>query len=586
MRRLKSSLVWKLTVWFLLLSFLPLAVMTIFVRQTVSDTFADLASDDTRSQTKLLANEVSTSIDERQVQGIFADFNNDTQFAFLVGEKGRYLSHSDETKVGRSVSEDFSAEVAEKLTAGGEVDVTESATGQLIGFSSVPGAFYTAVLVVDGSVISSPVARIERAAIIQLAVSLALISIAGGTVIWFVFKPIQKLTRAAEELGAGNLEVQIDPSEMEGELEILTLAFNGMARQLRGAYDDLEQRVEARTEALRESEERYRALFEESRDPIFVSLHDKVVAANQAGLEAFGFTQEEAIGSDVRDRFVDQADRDRFRQEMESVGYVTDFEVKLRKQDGQVMDCLLTASSRQSQDGSVGEVQGIARDVTERKRAEETLLQQTRELAVLEERNRMAREIHDTLAQGFTGIFLQLEAGEQALDESPLEVASHLNQAKTLARDSLQEARRSVWNLLPHALEDRSLEVALREEVDRLVGESQEKASFDLIGSPSALSSDIQTALFRICQESLTNVKKHAGATEVSVTLTFGPESVDLHVKDNGKGFDTSNPNGATDQGGFGLTGMQQRAESVGGNLIVKSHQGKGTQVEVRIPKE
>ena len=586
MRRLKSSLVWKLTVWFLLLSFLPLAVMTIFVRQTVSDTFADLAADDTRSQAKLLAIEVSTSIDERQVQPILADFRNGTQLAFLLGEKGKYVNHSDEAKVGLSVFDDFSAEVAEKLVAGGDVDVVQSAAGQLIGFSSVPGAFYTAVLVVDGSVVSSPVARIERAAIIQLAVSLALISIAGGIVIWFVFKPIQKLTRAAEELGAGNLEVQIDPSEMEGELEVLTLAFNDMARQLRGAHDDLEQIVESRTEELRESEERYRALFEESRDPIFISLHGKIVAANQSGLEAFGLTREEAIDSDVGDRFVDPEDRERFRREMANVGYVADFEVKLLKKDGQIIDCLLTASSRQNPDGSVGEVQGIARDVTERKKDEETLLQQTRDLAVLEERNRMAREIHDTLAQGFTGIFLQLEAGEQALEESPDEVANHLNQAKTLARYSLQEARRSVWDLLPHALEDRSLELALREEVERLSAANQEKASFDLIGSPSALSSDIQTALLRICQESLTNIKKHADATEVSVTLTFGPESVDLNVKDNGRGFDAGSPNEASNQGGFGLTGMQQRAESVGGNLIVKSHQGKGTQIEVRIPKE
>jgi len=362
-----------------------------------------------------------------------------------------------------------------------------------------------------------------------------------------------------------------------------------LADQIAPAIENAElytQTIKAE-EALRVSEEQYRALFEESRDAIFVGSHGKLIAVNQASLEIFGFTLEEAIGSDVGDRFVDPADRARFRQEIDRTGYVTDFEAKLRRYDGTVMDCLLTASTRHASDGvATGEVQGIVRDVTEQKAAEETQLQQTRELAVLGERNRMAREIHDTLAQGFTGIVLQLEAGEQALDESPGEVTGHLERAKSLARESLQEARRSVWNLLPHALEGRSLEEALQEEVNRYAGESQGKASFVLLGKPTSLSSEVQTALLRICQESLTNVRKHAEAFEVSVTLVFGPDSVGLDVKDNGKGFDTSMPHGATMQGGFGLTGMEQRAKSLGGNLVVRSEEGKGTLVEVRMPKQ
>jgi len=114
--------------------------------------------------------------------------------------------------------------------------------------------------------------------------------------------------------------------------------------------------------------------------------------------------------------------------------------------------------------------------------------------------------------------------------------------------------------------------------------ERQEKASFTLLGRPTALSSEVQTALLRICQESLTNARKHAGATEVIVTLVFGPDSVGLDVKDNGKGFDPSAPHEAGIQGGFGLTGMEQRARSLGGNLAVKSEKGKGTLVEVRMP--
>ena len=117
----------------------------------------------------------------------------------------------------------------------------------------------------------------------------------------------------------------------------------------------------------------------------------------------------------------------------------------------------------------------LARDITERKRAEETLLDQTRELAVLEERNRKAREIHDTLAQGFTGIVIQIEAAEQAMSKSPGELPDHLTLAKKLGRDSLQEARRSVWNLLPQALEQLPLDAALEAEVTRFPGNGREK---------------------------------------------------------------------------------------------------------------
>ncbi len=226
-----------------------------------------------------------------------------------------------------------------------------------------------------------------------------------------------------------------------------------------------------------------------------------------------------------------------------------------------------------------GAIESI-RDITEHKETEEAL----RDLTVLEERNRMAREIHDTLAQGFTGIVLQLEAAEQGMEESPDEVPYHLRLAKSLARESLQEARRSVWNLLPHALEDRSLNVALREEVHRFGAEGHEKASWSLSGDIRQLPSDVQATLLRICQESLTNVRRHARATEVSVDLTFLPDAVCLAIQDNGAGFDPQRAGDISQQGGVGLTSMEQRARLVEGNFAIKSQKGKGTLIEVTIP--
>ncbi len=216
------------------------------------------------------------------------------------------------------------------------------------------------------------------------------------------------------------------------------------------------------------------------------------------------------------------------------------------------------------------------------------LYQQTRELAVIEERNRMAREIHDTLAQGFTGIILQLEAAEQSLEDGGGRegATQHLARAKTLARESLQAARRSVWNLLPQALEQRSLEAALEDEVRRFQDIGREKARFTLTGARRELRPDVQSALLRICQESLTNIRRHAKAAEVDVALSFEADCVRLHVRDNGVGFDTGARRGEVKPGGggFGLYAMEQRVRLVGGSLLVRSKKGEGTSIEVTVP--
>ena len=332
---------------------------------------------------------------------------------------------------------------------------------------------------------------------------------------------------------------------------------------------------------MRASEERFRTLFEDSSDAIVVTSQDgRVVATNQAAQDLFGFTTEEAIGSNVGDRFADPADRERFREAMSQSASVREFEVRLLKSDWTEMDCLLAATRHFDADGSSLGVQCIIHDISERKRAEET----SRELAVLGERNRMAREIHDTLAQGFTGIVLQLEAAEQAMEGSPLAVGDHLGRAKTLARDSLQEARRSVWDLLPKALESQPIDAALQEEVQQFASAGREKAHFNLSGKSRHLPTRVQTALLRICQESLTNIRRHAGATDVRVDLTFHPDAAHLEVHDNGDGFDFEKAKASEAKKGFGLVGMEQRARLLGGTFSVKSDDGMGTVVEVSIP--
>lgn len=212
------------------------------------------------------------------------------------------------------------------------------------------------------------------------------------------------------------------------------------------------------------------------------------------------------------------------------------------------------------------------------------IFDEARDLAVLEERNRMAREIHDTLAQGFTGIVIQLEAGEQAMERDMDETRSHMGMAKSLARECLAEARRSVWNLLPEALEQNPLDVIIQTEVERFAQTSKAQARFTLMGMRRQLPAVAQAALMRICQESLSNIGKYANADTVDVTLDFALDTVTLTVADDGAGFDPDAVRIEEGGGGFGIIGMRQRARLLRGDVTITSAPGAGAKIEARIP--
>ena len=213
------------------------------------------------------------------------------------------------------------------------------------------------------------------------------------------------------------------------------------------------------------------------------------------------------------------------------------------------------------------------------------LYAQARELAVLEERNRMAREMHDTLAQGFTGIVLQLEAAEQVLGDDVDETLEHLSRARQLARDSLNEARRSVWNLRPRALEQATLADAIRQSLDDYVADGRIEGSFAVEGTVRPLPAEAENTLLRIAQESLTNLRKHAHADHVWVALVYGSEIITLTIRDDGVGFDPSAPPASRHVGGgLGLVGMRERAQAIGAHVQVDSQPGEGAQILVSLP--
>jgi PAS domain S-box-containing protein len=201
--------------------------------------------------------------------------------------------------------------------------------------------------------------------------------------------------------------------------------------------------------------------------------------------------------------------------------------------------------------------------------------EQSRQAAVLAERNRMARDVHDTLAQGFTGVIVQLEAAEYAISEGDRKDAdNHFHRARELARKSLSEARTSVRALRPHALEQDDFWPALKRIIKNTTAGTTLHTTFETQGKVPVLPQVWQENLLRIGQEALTNALKYAHATHFRTRLSCNAKEVRLELSDDGDGFQVKEGHD-----GFGLTGMRERAEEMGGKLKIVSSPGRGTTI-------
>ena len=222
----------------------------------------------------------------------------------------------------------------------------------------------------------------------------------------------------------------------------------------------------------------------------------------------------------------------------------------------------------------------MVRDISEQKNAALRERKQAEEASILEERNRMAREIHDTLAQSFTSIIIHLDAAAQRLTVDPVDAQSHLKTGRILACSGLADARRSVEALRPQILEEGDLQSALDRFANQIFSHTSVRVVCEAIGEPQALLIEVEANLLRIGQEALTNAFKYANASEVSVELRYEESQCVLQIKDNGQGFDSSS---LTVGRGFGLLGMTERAERIGAELMIESHPGQGTEIIVRV---
>jgi signal transduction histidine kinase/PAS domain-containing protein len=206
------------------------------------------------------------------------------------------------------------------------------------------------------------------------------------------------------------------------------------------------------------------------------------------------------------------------------------------------------------------------------------LAEESRQLAIVRDRNHLAREIHDTLAQGYAGILMQIQAAH-ILREQPEQAQHHLDCASNLARESIADARRSVWLLQQDSQSYSDVSSIIVQLVEQMGIGANPKPTVEIIGTPRQISPDLGMHLLRITQESLNNALRHARSNIVRVHLNYTPQQLQIAIEDDGCGFETTRP-----PKGFGLSGMQQRADIIGARLQIQSQPDQGTQITLSLP--
>ncbi|MFN6487489.1 MULTISPECIES: AAA family ATPase [unclassified Nostoc] len=357
-----------------------------------------------------------------------------------------------------------------------------------------------------------------------------------------------------------------------------------LAEHLLANYNrTLEQEVAQRTAALQQSEADLRAHEQELRlitDALPVSIgyidaEKRYRFVNRTYEIWCNCSRDEILGKSVRE-LVDRIDRMSYQMIEPYInqalrGETTTFEVEMPLPVGKKYLSVTLIPDFDANAQVIG-YYALNTDISDRKRAEHA--------SILEERNRMAREIHDTLAQSFTGILLQVGAATQVLADDPEATQVHLEMIEELARAGLAGARRSVSALRPQLLEEGNLESALHRIVAQMRSTTDTALICETQGTAYSLPSEVENNLLRIGQEALTNAIKYASAGEILVELVYNETQCILRVKDDGRGFGV----GCIPlSGGFGLLGMSERAERIGAQLTIQSQPGQGTEIMVII---
>jgi len=352
---------------------------------------------------------------------------------------------------------------------------------------------------------------------------------------------------------------------------------------------DITELVEAE-QALRESEEKYRTLFEQSVDAVSLAAPDgEILEANASWFSLFGYEKEDLATANARNLYADPSQRDDFLKRIATSDTLTD-ELLMRHKNGTVLDMARTVKVRRGRDGALIGFQSVFHDISQQKKATEALKdseQRMRELAEhLEdtrerERTAIARDLHDQVGQSLTALRFDLETTRKQVQAESRPSAAALSDCIEMVDRLAEDVRSLSTELRPGMLDDLGLCAAIEWYAGRFSERTAIACELSLPENDSDLSPTHSVATYRVLQELLTNVARHSHATIVKVRMERISGNLFLTVEDNGKGIDKKHLDSKTS---LGLMGIRERIRPLGGEMLIESTRAKGATVVVRLP--
>jgi signal transduction histidine kinase len=532
---------------------------------------------------------------------------------YLVDSSGQVIYHSHSEHIG----EDFSDQAAIELVLDGWAGAhrTRDLNGQDIvaSFAPVPGTSWSLVTEESWATLTRSSRRYSQFLFILLGLGIVAPTVIVTVGVRRITQPIAQLIQAAQEIAGGHFGRRIT-ANTDDELEELGQQFNLMASRLQESYTHLEQKVADRTKELA-TLNAIAAQASQSLDLEEIlrnALAEVLAALSMDSGQAFrldadsqtlvsiahqGYSEQYlsataslplyasvvGVATEQGEPLVrrrSQYPQDTIRDLLDAEGIELTICIPLIAQGRTVGAINLGSRSlrpvtpeESSLLASIGHQIGVAVDNAH-------LYEQAQQLAVMKERNRLARDLHDSVTQALYGVTLYSEAASRQLSSGDMDlVADHLSEIRTTAQESLREMRLLIFELRLPALRSEGLAAALQARLESVESRVGLDTTFRVEGD-SKLSPDVEEGLYRIAQEALNNTLKHAHASSVSVVLHHNDRAVSMSIQDDGIGFD---PSEARAQSGFGLRGMEERVARLGGRLSVKSSPGEGTRIEVEV---
>jgi PAS domain S-box-containing protein len=371
------------------------------------------------------------------------------------------------------------------------------------------------------------------------------------------------------------------------------------ATRLHGTAQDVTERKQAE-QALREAEQNYRDIFENAGEGIFQSTPEgRYIAANPALARMYGFAFPEELIQSLQDIslqvYVDPRRREEFKRQLEEEGSVRGFEHEVFRRDGSRLWISVNARAVRGEQGEIQYYEGTARDITERKAAEEKLKATSEQLRKLsaklqsareEEATRIARELHDELGSTLTSLRWGLDEIDNTLSKTSAKSNANTLRSKIATMTSLVEGtlntiRRISSELRPGILDEVGLLAAIRWEARQFEARTGIICDFESSIENAPVSREQSIAIFRIFQEALTNILRHASATRVGITMNGDGDEFVLTIRDDGRGITAQESSG---QYSLGILGMRERAHLIEGEIDIQGVEGKGTVIVLRVP--